>query len=109
MKGLVPPALALFQRGIIMRMTRSSVTFNNPFKLDGFDVTLPPGTYAISTLEEETDTMLSQGWRRVSTSFCTPSIENSGGSEQWSSVSASNLKAALEKDGAYVFPQVQQA
>jgi hypothetical protein len=88
-----------------MRTTRSSATFFKPFKLDGIDETMPPGTYVISTTEEELDTVLNQGWRRVSTLFCQPSIENAQGSEQWTSISPSNLKAALELDGMNTTPQ----
>jgi hypothetical protein len=81
-----------------MRTTRSTATFFKPFKLDGIDETMPPGTYIISTTEEELNTVLSQGWLRVSTLFCQPSIESAQGSEQWTSISASNLIAALERD-----------
>jgi hypothetical protein len=83
-----------------MRTKRSSVTFLRPFKLDGFTEALPPGTYAILTEEEETDTMLSAGWRRVSTTFCTPSIGSPGHMEQWTSINARDLEAALQRDSA---------
>jgi hypothetical protein len=90
-----------------MRTTRSTATFFKPFKLDGIDETLPPGTYVISTTEEELQTVLTQGWLRVSTLFCLPSLESAQGSEQWTSISPSNLVAALERDGMNTAPPHQ--
>ncbi len=83
-----------------MRTKRTAVTFRHPFELNGFDYALPAGTYELSIEEEETDTVLTQGWRRVSTLLCTPSIERSGGSQQWTSIRSADLEAALVGDEA---------
>ena len=50
-----------------MRTTSRMVTFRRPFVLEGFPALLPAGDYLVDTDEKELDSMLFQGWRRVST------------------------------------------
>ncbi len=85
-----------------MRTKRSTVTFNNTFKLKAFPNELPPGTYEISVADEETDTVLNQGWIRVSTMMCTPCIERQGGQTQWTGVNSAELEDALKLDARTV-------
>ena len=88
-----------------MRTEKSLLTFKSTFKLDGFNAPLPPGTYELSTRDEETDTMLTQGWVRVSTMLRTPSVDRPTGMEQWTEVKPADVERALASD-ASEFPPI---
>ena len=52
---------------MITRTTRRMVTFQQPFKLEGFDHAQPAGDYMVETDEEMLDTMTSTAFRRIAT------------------------------------------
>jgi len=79
-----------------MRTTSKTVTFRRPFVLEGFPALLPAGTYAVDTDEEALDSMLFQGWRRVST---TMRVRTGGAEEVWS-IDPDALHEALMRDSA---------
>jgi hypothetical protein len=78
-----------------VRTTSKTVTFTRPFALAGFPAVLPAGAYAVDTDEEELDSVLSQGWRRVST---TMRVRVGGAIEVWP-VDPQALHEALMRDG----------
>jgi hypothetical protein len=81
-----------------MRTKRTSVTFHNAFKLDAFEATLPAGTYEVATLDADANKVPSHGWKRVSLSLRTPSIEDGQGPEQWTNIGPTDLEAAFMRD-----------
>jgi len=79
--------------------TRSSskiITFVRPFVLGGFPELLPAGDYVVDTEEEELDSMLFQGWRRVATTMRV----RIGAEVELRSVDPEALHEALMRDGA---------
>ena len=91
-----------------MRTQRSLISFKSAFKLKGFDTPLAAGTYELKITEEETDTMLTQGWHRVSTELRTPALGKATGLEQWNPVQQSDVDQALARDAATFPPAVQR-
>lgn len=82
------------------RTTSKTVTFRHPFVLEGFPAPLPAGAYVVDTDEEELDSMLSQGWRRVST---TMRVRVGGEVEVWP-IDPVALHEALTRDDAQNVP-----
>lgn len=78
------------------RTTSKTVTFRRPFVLKDFPSLLPAGAYVVDTEEEELDSMLCQGWRRVST---TMRVRIDGAIEA-RPVDPDALHEALMRDGA---------
>jgi len=78
------------------RSSSKTVTFARPFVLDGFPELLPAGDYVVDTEEEELDSMLFQGWRRVATTMRV----RIGTEVEMRSVDPEALHEALMRDGA---------
>ncbi len=78
------------------RTSSRTVTFVRPFVLDNFPELLPAGDYLVDTEEEELDSMLSQGWRRVSTTMRV----RVGAEVEIRAVDPEALQDALSRDGA---------
>jgi hypothetical protein len=78
------------------RTTSKTVTFRRPFVLEGFQALLPAGEYVVDTDEEELDSMLLQGWRRVSTTMRV----HIDGAVEMRTVDPHALDEALTRDGA---------
>jgi hypothetical protein len=49
------------------RTDRRTVTFTQPFHLDGIDGLQPPGAYLVDTDEETIDELSFIAWRRIAT------------------------------------------
>ena len=81
-----------------MRSTRHNVTFHRRFMLKGLDGALPPGTYAITTDEEQIPGMTFTGWMRVNTSIQIPALEVNAGFEQHITINPDDLAEALARD-----------
>jgi hypothetical protein len=79
-----------------MRTTSKTITFRRPFVLEDFPTLLPAGTYVVDTNEEELDSVLFQGWRRVSTTIRV----RVDGAEEVRPVDPEALHEALMRDGA---------
>jgi hypothetical protein len=77
------------------RTTHREVTLANPFTLAGIDGLQRPGTYRISTDEEELATPNHLGYRRVATAITLPSAGR--GLEQHA-IDPVELEAALLRD-----------
>jgi len=54
------------------RTVHSTITFNQPFLLRGFDEPLPAGTYKIETYEELIEGLSFQAYRRTETLLFLP-------------------------------------
>ena len=78
------------------RTISRTVTFRRPFVLEGFANLLPAGIYAVDTEEEELDSVLAQGWRRVSTIMRV----RVDGAVEVRSIHPDALHEALMRDGA---------
>lgn len=78
------------------RTSSRTVTFGRPFVLAGFPELLPAGDYVVDTEEEELDSVLSQGWRRVSTTMRV----RVDGAVEIRAVDPQALQDALSRDGA---------
>jgi len=83
-----------------MRTISKTVTFRRPFVLTDFPDLLPAGVYVVDTEEEELDSMLIGGWRRVST---TMRVRVDGAVEA-RSIDPVALHEALMRDGAQEKP-----
>lgn len=52
---------------MVTRTSRETITFNNPFSLEGIDRTLPAGSYDVVTDEEMIDGLSFPVYRRIAT------------------------------------------
>lgn len=55
-----------------IRTTHRTVTFTQPFRLEGVDGMLPAGRYHVDTDEESIDSLTFIAWRRVGTTIHLP-------------------------------------
>ena len=76
-----------------MRTTISTVTFNRPFLLPGFDAPHAPGTFEVRSDEERLDTAF-EGWHRVMTTLM---LRSAGRVEAWP-VDPADLAKAIAAD-----------
>lgn len=81
-----------------MRMTKSSVTFANPFRFAGLDAVQPAGTYMVITEEEELPNLSFVAWRRVATQMYLPAIGIDSGMRQAITIDPEDLAAAVVQD-----------
>jgi hypothetical protein len=81
-----------------MRSTRHTVKFLRRFILKGLDGALPPGSYEITTDEEQIPGMTFIGWHRVKTTIQIPAIEVNAGFEQHITINPGDLAEALARD-----------
>jgi hypothetical protein len=92
-----------------MRSTRKTISFEKPFTLKGLDTEQPAGEYVIVTDEEKITTTMFEAWRRTSTQIRLPSLARDTGLEQYITVSATELDAALLADaGLRAAPPARQ-
>lgn len=83
------------------RTSSKTVTFERPFVLNNFPELLPAGDYIVDTEEEELDSVLFQGWRRVSTTMRV----RLGADVEVRAVEPEALHKALMRDGAQAAAQ----
>ena len=79
---------------MIRRVTTKSVVFNCPFVVDPSEGELLPGIYTVETEEESLDTVLSDSYRRISTTLHV----YAPGITRFISVDPDALAAALLRD-----------
>jgi len=93
-----PPARPFWHRcaSVTTRTTSKTVTFRRPFVLKDFACLEPAGDYRVDTEEEQLDSLLVAGWRRVSTIMRV----QAGGAEEARSIDPEELHEALMRDGA---------
>jgi hypothetical protein len=78
------------------RTTTTSVTFQRPFNLVGFDRPQAAGIYEVNTEEELLDSVKVSVWRRVSTTIA---LRN-GVTTQYLPINAEDLYDAQARDAA---------
>jgi hypothetical protein len=76
------------------RTTSHKVTFAKPFCLAGLDDIQPAGTYMVSVVEEQLDTLSFMGWRQVA---ATLQIRR-GGATEHVAIDMQDLRGALLRD-----------
>lgn len=84
------------------RTTRSSVTFDAPFRLMGYDDPFPAGTYDVDTEEE----IVEGNERTVYLRLATLLFVRTTGKVQIVTVDPNDLSAALARDRARLAPGI---
>jgi hypothetical protein len=83
---------------LTIRTTRTTVSFANPFVLQGLEGTQPAGEYVVVTDDEQIEGLSRIAYRRVATLLQTPARSAPQLLIQFYSVSQTGLDAALMKD-----------
>ncbi len=78
------------------RITSTTVTFQRPFQLSGFDELSAAGTYTVDTEEEQITAISFPAWKRIATVI----HMNRAGAVEYVSIDPAELKDALVRDGA---------
>lgn len=81
-----------------MRTTNKTITFHQPFRLEGVDGVLPPADYRVVTDEEIIEGLSFVAYHRVATNIFVPAP--SGSAVEMVSIDPSDLEAAQAKDMA---------
>ena len=81
----------------MIRTTRKTVTFSNPFSLAGIGRTLPAGSYEVVTDEELIEGLSFPVYRRVATMMLVPGPSRQASVEMLS-LDPRDLAAALDRD-----------
>jgi hypothetical protein len=82
-----------------MRTIRKTVTFNQPFSLQGAGRSFPAGSYEVTTDEELIEGLSFPVYRRVATMMMVPA-ESYQASVEMLTVDPFELAAAIERDAA---------
>ncbi len=85
---------------MIMRSSRSTVTFAHPFSLAGFPGELPAGDYEVVVEEELLQGLGFEAWRRTAAYLTVRGRGRRAGRIEMRAISDSDLKAALGRDQA---------
>jgi hypothetical protein len=83
---------------VIIRTTRTTISFSRSFKLRDLDDIQPAGDYLLDTDEELIEGLSRLAYRRVATLLHLPSTLRPQGRAELFSVSPAELDTALEKD-----------
>jgi hypothetical protein len=81
-----------------MRTTNKTITFHQPFRLEGVDGVLPPADYRVVTDEEIIEGLSFVAYHRVATSIFVPAP--SGSAVEMVRIDPSDLETAQAKDMA---------
>jgi hypothetical protein len=81
----------------MMRTTRKTVTFSNPFSLEGVGRMLPAGSYEVITDEELIEGLSFPVYRRVATMMLVPG-QSRQASVEMLSLDPHDLAAAIDRD-----------
>jgi hypothetical protein len=95
------------RKPMIVRTTRTTISFSQPFKLRDLDDIQPAGDYLLDTDEELIEGLSRLAYRRVATLLHLPSTSRPQGCTEVLSVSPAELDAALEKDRIGVVGQFE--
>jgi hypothetical protein len=87
---------------MMMRSTRSTVTFANPFTLPGYPGDLPPGDYEVLVEEERLLGLSFEAYRRVATYLTVTGRGSQAGRTELRATSENDLKEALRRDATAV-------
>lgn len=78
------------------RMTSTTVTFQRPFMLTGFNEAQAPGTYTVETQEEQLDSVSVPVWKRTVTIIHL----RQGVTTEYQHIDPEELQDALSRDAA---------
>ena len=81
-----------------MRTTNKTITFHQPFRLEGVDGVLPPADYRVVTDEEVIEGLTFVAYHRIATSIFVPAP--SGSTVEMVPIDPLDLEAAQERDAA---------
>lgn len=81
-----------------IRTSEKTVTFTNPFVLDGFDEVLPAGAYSVETDEELLEGISFPAYRRILTVIHLHTEPNNPGLARTLTIDRNELDAALQRD-----------
>ena len=81
-----------------MRTTNKTITFHQPFRLEGVDGVLPPADYRVVTDEEIIEGLSFVAYHRVATSIFVPAPF--GSAVEMVPIDPLDLQAVQERDGA---------
>jgi hypothetical protein len=84
----------------LMRTTRETLTFEQPFSLAALDEVQRAGTYSVDVDEELIEGLSFLAYRRVSTTIYLPLVQGSAGSLQAVRVEPGELAAAKPSPSA---------
>ena len=76
------------------RVTRRTITFRHPARVEGIDEILPAGAYEVDTDEETVDAISFLAWRRIRATVLVPN----GGTTRAYAVDATDLEESLKRD-----------
>ena len=79
-----------------MRTTNKTITFHQPFRLEGVDGVLPPADYRVVTDEEIIEGLSFLAYRRVATSIFVPAPY--GSAVEMVTIDPADLEAAQAAD-----------
>ncbi|MBL4915607.1 hypothetical protein [Szabonella alba] len=85
---------------MIMRSSRSTVIFANPFTLAGYPGELPAGCYDILIEEELLQGLSFEAYRRTATYLMVEGKGGHGGKTEMRIITEMDLQEALSRDGA---------
>ena len=85
---------------MILRTTSRTITFAQPFALEGFEETQPAGSYTVQTDEEPIEGLSFLAYRRVATVIFLPLRRSGTGSFEAIPVAPDALDAALARDAS---------
>jgi hypothetical protein len=83
-----------------MRTSRSTVTFNRPFLIDGFSERQPAGDYRVDIDEEMIESLSFLAYRRAAAFIHLPAISASQGTTQVVTMTPTALDALISQNGA---------
>jgi hypothetical protein len=83
-----------------MRTSHKTVTFTQPFSLNGIDEVQPAGTYTVETNEEPLQGVSFPAYRRVETLIFLPSRPGGPFVERVVNIDPSELEAVQKRDAA---------
>jgi hypothetical protein len=86
------------------RITQVTVTFRNPWRLEGMEGDLPGGSFVVETEEEAIPGVSFLAYRRTRTSMVLPLGSGHAG-RQLVDVDPKDLEAAIALDGASAGPR----
>jgi hypothetical protein len=84
-----------------MRTTRKTVTFRNPFSIEGVGRILPAGSYEVITDEELLEGLSFPVYRRVATMILVPG-QSRQASVEMLSLDPHDLAAAVDRDSGRI-------
>jgi hypothetical protein len=83
-----------------MRSRRETITFRNPFRINGIDRLLPAGAYELITDEEMIEGLSFPSFRRVATMIMVPAGSPHSSAMEMVSVASADLSEAQRIDAS---------